>query len=906
MTLEVPLEQARFRRPPIPSDFAPRARLTRQLNKAPLFPLTIVAAPAGMGKTSAVAGWLDSADVPYVWLTLDAGASLPEAFVRRLIAAVQTRHPEFGLSILAALNALSIPASDLLAGDLALALLRLGEELVIVLDDYELIHDSATQEIVRSLIPLLPAPVHLVIVSRILPPLPLARLRAQGKVLDISADDLRFDREEAQTLLDQVAARPVGAALVDAALSETEGWPFALRLAGLALRGDAHPDTVLAALSATSIGQTIEFLLEEVYSQQPQPIQDMLLKTSILERLTPSLCDAVLGDDTAELTGQAFVEWLTRTNLLLPVDDANGWFRYHSLLRTALEHRLRTILRPREIKTLHERAALWFADHGAVDLVIPHFLAANELEQAVRLVEANLLPLLANEEWFRIEQWLDLLPADCVAINPLLLTCKAWFVFLRQGYGFLPPLFEKIEALLQEPDGERSTWPKPAIEAFLAALACPIEWSTGDVEVALQRAKKARRAVDAVYAPLDGWAALNEGVALHLSGQHDAALDVLNAALADGTRRNEPLMVSRALFGLAYVHSLSGDLVSMEDVGLQMLQVNMKRGLRIGVGWANFVLGLIYYEWNDFDHAKRHFDAILAHRNEVNHLVLRDSICAYALINDLEGRPEAADALLNNLENVAWDTTSLNTLRLLAAFRAQRAARLGDDAGAERYLALARPESETGPMIFSEAPELAQAKILLTRGSKGAAREALEHLTHLEGLARSFSNTRRLIDIQAASALAYARLGLTAEALIRLKEAVALGEPGRFTRTFLDFGPDMARLLGELARRGPASDYVVYLLRQFAASPSLNIVADRVTVRQQHAQSQLIEPLTEREMDVLGLLVQRQSYQEIAQSLVITRATVKAHTVHIYQKLGVSSRREAILVTQRLGLLGGT
>ncbi|MFN8474765.1 MAG: LuxR C-terminal-related transcriptional regulator [Anaerolineae bacterium] len=858
-----------------------------------------------MGKTSVLADWLDLVSAPYVWLTLDGSASRPEAFVRTLIQGIQTRYPEFGLSLLTALNGVSVPASDILAADLAMELLRLGQELVIVLDDYEAIHDPATHEIIRALVPLLPDTGHLVIASRILPPLPLARLRAQGKVLDISTDDLRFNREEAQLLLEQVAERAIEPALVDAALSETEGWPFALRLAGLALRGDAHPDTVLAGLAATSRGQTMDFLLEEVYSQQPQPIRNMLLKTSVLERLTPSLCDAVLGDDPAELTGQASVEWLRSTNLLVPSDDASGWFRYHSLLRVALEHRLRTLLRPREIKTLHERAAIWFAQNGAVDQAIPHFLAAGEVGQAVRLVEANLLPLLANEEWLRIEQWLDLLPADNVATNPLLLTCKAWFVFLRQGYGFLPPLFEKIEGLLRSPDGECSTWPKPAIEAFLAALACPIEWSTGDVAVALQRAKKARLAVDATYAPLDGWAVLNEGVALHLSGQHGAALDVLHGALADGTRRNDPLMVSRALFGLAYVHWLSGNLVSMEHVALQMLQVNTRRSLRIGIGWANFMLGMLYYEWNDLDRARHHFSEILGHRNEVNHLVLRDSVCVYVLIDDLEGRPEAGDGLLNNLENMAWDTTSLNTLRLLAAFRARRAARLGDVAAAERYLAQLQSGSETGPMIFSEVPELAQAKVLLARGSERALRQALEHLSQLEGLARLFSNTRRLIDVLAASALAYARLGLRDEAIGRLQEAVQLGEPGRFTRTFLDHGPDMARLLAELANRGGASEYLGYLVRQFAVSPSPSVPADRFTVRRQQAQSQLIEPLTGRELDVLALLVQRQSYQEIAQALVITRATVKAHAVHIYQKLGVSSRREAILVTQRLGLLDG-
>ncbi len=903
MTLEFPVAQARFRRPPTPSDLTPRARLIERLNQVPRFPLTVVAAPAGMGKTCLLSAWLDDSGLPYVWLTLNGGDARPEVFVRTFITAIRTRYLEFGRSTLTALNGLTLPSPEVLAADIAMELLRLGEELVIVLDDYELIQDPATHQFVRELVPLLPSLVHLVICSRIVPPLPLARLRAQGQVLDISTDDLRFGSQEAQSVLEQAAGRPLAPDLVETVESQTEGWPFALRLIGLALRGDAQPEAVIAALGAPSRGQIITFLLEEIYSQQPAPMQDMLLKTSILEHLTPSLCEAVAGDDTAELTGQAFIDWLESTNLLAAPTDVVGWSRCHGLLRLALQYRMWTSWKIRDIKVLHARAARWFAENGAVDQAIPHYLAAEQPLAAVRLVEANVLSLVASEDRLRLEHWLDLLPADQVASNPLLLCCQAWFVFLRQGFAFLSPLFQKIEALLQEPDGVNSTWPKAAVEAMLAAVAAPFEWSAGDVERALNRARRARLAVDASYAPLDGWAVFHEAMALHLFGQHDDALDLLDTALADGTRRNEPLMVGRALYGFALVHWLSGDLGAMEHAARQMLQVHLKGGRRIGSGWANFLLGALYYEWNQLDKARHHFDDVLAYRHEVNHRILPDTVFLAAQVSDLEGRTEAADALLDGLENLAWDTTNLSTLRLVASFRAQRAARWGDLAAAERWLAEAKPGPETGPMIFPEVPGLTHARVLLAKGTKTSARQALEHLDHLEKIARSFSHTRRLIEILAVSAVAHSRLGLRTEALSRLEEAVRLGEPGRFTRTFLDLGPDMARLLGELARQKDAGDYVPYLLHQFAINPAIDLATDRVAVRRQQAQSQLIEPLTAREIEVLELLVQRHTYQEIAQRLVISRATVRAHVIHIYQKLNVSSRSEAIVATQRLGLM---
>ena len=280
-----------------------------------------------------------------------------------------------------------------------------------------------------------------------------------------------------------------------------------------------------------------------------------------------------------------------------------------------------------------------------------------------------------------------------------------------------------------------------------------------------------------------------------------------------------------------------------------------------------------------------------------------DCVFASAQICDLEGRTREADTLLERLEELAWDTDNLATLRLLASFRAQRAARMGNRSEAKRWLIEAQPTAEGGPMLFFEVPELTQVKVLLGAETRESAREALEHLAHLEDVALSFSNRRRLVEILALSALTCARLGDKAEVARQLEQAVELGERGGFVRTFLDLGPEMARLLADLEKRGPATEYVSYLLRQFAVSPSLHVADDRAAVHREAARSQLVEPLSAREMEVLALLVKRQSYQEIGQVLLITRATVCAHINHIYRKLNVNSRRETIDVVQRLDLL---
>lgn len=894
----------RLNLPRTPADFTPRPRLLERLNYILRLPVTVIAAPAGMGKTTLLSIWAETCPLPVAWLSVEASDSQPEPFLRGLIASIQTLYPAFGRSTLTALNGATIPSAHALATGLAAELDELGQELVVILDDYEAVGDPATHQIMRELLPRLPLTTHLVIASRQMPLFPMTRLRAQGAVLDVLADDLRFDHQEAQALLEQAAGRPVEPEFVDGALSQTEGWAVALRLLGLALRDDADAARVMTAPRASSHSQVLAFFLEEVYSQQPPAVQAMLLRTSILDRLTPALCEAMTDDVRGEWTGQAFVDWLASTNLLVVPVDADGvWFRLHGLLQRALQFRLQMTLEPAAIEALHGRAAAWFEARGLVDKAIGHYLAAGVTDRAVHLVERHMLTLITREEWLRLEGWLHLLPPERVACNPVLLIGETWAMTLRQGYSQLQARIEQIQHLLHGPEADQAAWSKAGIEAGLAALAAPAEWMAGNVEAALQRATRARLTVDATYSPLDGWAAFNSGVALHLTGRQDAALDLLNTAVAEGTQRGNTELVIRSLLGLAFVHWLRGDLASVEAVGRQLLPLYSRHARPIGVGWVNFLLGLGYYERNQLDQARYHLEAVLAHRHEVNHMVLRGSVFALARVDDLEGQSSAADALLDSLTDLAWDTTNLVTLRLLAAFRAHRAAWHGKAAEARRWLLEVRPTPEQGAMVLTEVPQLAQARVLVASGQRDDAREALTHLAHLEHLSVAFSNVPMRVAVSALSALAYDRLGNKAAAEAWLEQAVRLGKPGGFTRNFLDLGPDIARLLDRWTPREELADYVGYLLRQFAVSPSLHVATDRAMLRQRQAQARLRDPLSPRELEILDLLVRRHSYREIAHRLVISPSTVKKHIHHIYEKLDVNSRAEAIEVSQRLGLV---
>jgi LuxR family maltose regulon positive regulatory protein len=860
-------------------------------------------APAGAGKTTLLSHWLDTCPLPCAWLSLDENDSDLEAFLRLLVASVQLHFPAFGRSTLAWLSGAAAPAPGALAARLNADLIDLSEHLVVLLDDYHIIRDAATHQFVSALVTNLPGQVHLLIASRTVPTIPLARLRVQERLVEIHTGDLQFTAAEAQALLDQLTGGAIAPDMVDYLTEELEGWPVGLRLIAMSLQGGADvrlPPTLRAGPGAQLV---FDFFIEEVYTQHSLPLRDALLKTSILDRLTPALCEAVVGNADPGWTGEAFLDWLQRSNVFVaPLNGERVWYRYHHLFQAALQHKLRQTLKPADIALLHHRAAAWFAGQGFVHQAIVHYLAAHETDLAVDLIERNCLVAIEQEQWLLLEHWLDLLPTDIVARNPSLLTLRGWVLFVRQGLTSLDPLFQEIESLLADPNALASSLSAAALNGLLLAVWGGPNYMAGNAALLLVRAQAARAALHGAHDVLEAWAICFEALALQLVGRLEDALHALHTTLAENLQRSDLYSARRMLFGLTFVEWHSGQLFAVERSATHFLELNAHKPWPIAAGWVHSRLAMLYYEWNQLDKARFYAEAVIAARHEVNHIAVRDSVLILALVDDLQGQPQAAEAVLDMLHQLAENTTNLFTIQLLASFRARRAVLRGDGEETLRWLHQAEPMPDAGPMVRVEIPQLTQARVLLAQRTAEATCQALEHLSHLHQLAASYSNTTRLVEILALTAIAHDQLGDQAEAIDCLQAAVALAEPGRFVRTFLDLGPELARLLSTLARQGNTTGYIADLLHQFAVSPSLQVAAGPTTIWRQQAQSQLIEPLTERELEVLDLLVQRLSYQEIALHLVISPATVKSHINHIYQKLQVNSRNGAIDVAKRLGL----
>jgi LuxR family maltose regulon positive regulatory protein len=537
-----------------------RARLRALLESAPEARLLLVAAPAGFGKTTLLASWAGEAGVRSGWLSLDPRDNDVARFVRYLVTAagqlagrneeIRERDPSQPLDPELALASVLDPVAAALADG------RAGE-VVLVLDDYHVIDEPAVHRLVASLVERLPAGARLAIATRADPPLPLARLRARGELLEVRAEDLRFTETEAGELLREAAVE-LGPAAVAALVERTEGWAAVLRLAAISLRGRSDQAGQVRRFGA-SHRFVLDYVVEEVLAGLPSETQDFLLRTSVLDRLCGSLCDAVTGC----ADGQARLEELERANLLIvPLDDERQWYRYHALFAEVLRARLR-ILRPGEPPSLHARAAAWLAEHGDDDEAIAHALRADDLERACGMVAEASLRWLNAGELSTVRRWLDALPGASVRGHPQLSTSYAWCLVLPgEIEGVAERLADAERALAVDHEGDAIT--DAAVRTQLALIRSRLADLEGDATTAIAQARLARELLPTglpaeAEATLRGDATILLARGLAAAGDIDGAADAYEASLPDLRAGGNLFAADRAIADLAALAIARGD-----------------------------------------------------------------------------------------------------------------------------------------------------------------------------------------------------------------------------------------------------------------------------------------------------------------------------------------------------------
>jgi LuxR family maltose regulon positive regulatory protein len=842
----------------------------------------LVSAPAGSGKTTLVASWLSQEprrDV--VWLQLVPADDMVLRFVRALVAAIQRLHPNACPAVTTMLRV----APDVDIDDLVYVLHRdlddLPDFVTVVLDDYHVIRNSDIHNVI-SRVGLTASRLGIVIISRVDPPISLARLRADGRLVEIRATDLRFTRAEAEEFLRCSVGRELSGGVVALLHERTEGWAAGLRLAALSLRGGADPEPFAGEFAGSARG-VAEFLAEEVFARLPPDTLDFLLKTSILSRFNASLCDALIQQQgsAADVIGG-----LERDNLfLVPLDSRREWYRYHHLFRDVLRRRLLNTFSAEIITALQRRAAIWFAREGLIDEAVPHYLAVGDAATAADLVELHVHSSLERGDWRVLATWLDAVPAELLQARPRLLLACAWVLQVEGQVPRTAPLLNAAERLLDDESNSMSDAERLAVRGEIDALRSSLWRRGGNTSEALACAQRACDRIPQEHAFARGFGELARSEALRATGDPQRAMVTLQHALADRAAR--PPARARILFALVMPGLAAADLNEAERRARQLLNEAEAHRLPVTTLWGRYFLGYVAHEWWDLNAARGWFESVIAGRDRAHLIALREAVFGLALTLGALGDRVAAHDLVDRELGFADSVPAPQYVVAIRSLRARLALNEGDLATATRWLNTVDLPAQDREAVEVESASVTAARVLLALGTGQALQRAARVLDEAVISGEVQHDRPLVLRALAVRALVWEAEGERDAALRTLQRALLLAAPGRWITPFIELGEPMRQLLAHVPPRDELDEYPAALHAQFTAT------ATPTQAR-----------LTERELDVLELLSRRRSNKEIAQALSISVVTVKRHTVSLYGKLSVPGRHQAVARARALGLLG--
>jgi LuxR family maltose regulon positive regulatory protein len=855
--------------------------------------LTLVSAPAGFGKTSLLNKWLKSreeVESSVAWLSLDEGDNDPTRFLSYLVVALRRSiDEEFGEGVLAALRSPENPRFDALIGTLINEMADLSEEIDIILDDYNLVDSESVHGIVTFLLEHLPENAHLVIASRVDPPLPLSRLRARGQMVEIGAAELAFTQEEALAFLRGVMNLDLSAEEVATLEEITEGWIAGLQLAALSMRDRQDVSGFIESFSG-SHRDVLDFLAEEVLERQPNHVREFLLKTSILDSLTGPLCDALTGRSD----GDEVLERLERENLfIVALDDERIWYRYHRLFADFLRGRL---IResPEFVGELHLNASDWNEHNGGTHSAIEHALSAGDHERAARLMEQGV-----GQSWYQGEVvtllgWLEKLPEEVMRGRPLLLVWYAAALMLVGRSDGVESLLDEADRAIGGNSGEAGHW---QLRATAAAVRSLYAQRSGEASEAVEYARRALALLPEDNLEPRPFAAITLAEAYRAAGDGEAAISTFAAAGDLGRLAGHDYVALSAMAAQAHLELANGCLRKADDVLRRALDFAAERGNELlpAVGSVRIGMGELLYEWDELDAASRHLTEgvdLAARTGDVE--ILMWGYIALSAVRQAKGDTGGAFAAAQSAERVAQSSGMEESTFDAAVWKARLYLMGGDlvSASAEQERVVATGEVRP----FSRALErLTLARLLIARNEPG---EALHVLDRLEETTKTVG---RMIEILALKSLALWAGNKKERAVRTLEKALALAEPEGYVRTFVDEGPPMAEILLATieGRRRDRLDPPVS-----AHYPRKLLAAlERDGMGTASPEAALPEPPSERELEVLTLVAAGKSNRRIAEELFVSVGTVKTHINNLYRKLDAHSRTQAVARARELKLL---
>ena len=889
--MSAPLLSTKLYAPPARTNIVLRQRLFDKLNEglSTGSKLTLISAPAGFGKSTLMSAWIETTTFPVAWLSLDERDRDAACFIAYLVAAMQTVKPGIGLGLQGILQS---PQPLQIENILTLLINEMSvveENFVIVLDDYHAVESPQVDQVLDFLIGHQPPKMHLIIITREDPDLPLARLRARNHLTELRAADLRFSPSESAEFLNQVMNLNIPEEDVAALETRTEGWIAGLQMAALSLQGLQDTESFIQSFTG-SHRFVMDYLLGEVLQRQPQNILVFLQKTSILNRMCASLCDTLIDDPAT--SGQSILDYLDRANLfIIPLDNVRQWYRYHHLFASLLRKQLGQSLSTEEIARLNLLASEWYEKNDMALESFHHASAANDIEHAIRLMESKKMPLYLRGTVTTLLEWLLTLPESILNAKPSLWWKQAELLLLK---GEITKVEEKLQAAeaalaaLGSSTGGLGSDTRDLI-GKIAAVRSNLALAQQKAETVITHAQQALQYLHPANLSFRSSVTRDMGFAYNLLGNREQAkrsfAEALSIAEASGDKA-EPLL---AAIGLAQECELENQLHLADDHYQRVLpKISEYSILNAGVVYLG--MARIHTQWNNLETAEKLAQQSLLLAQQFSQIPNRLIVSELLLtkIKLAQGDLESASALLTQTEQIASQYNFQHQIPQLFSVKVAILLRQGDLTAAER-------------LTQEYDVPISRARVLLAQGNYSEAVALLESYRQQMEVKNWQDERLKTLALQA---VAFHLNGDDNKALACLNEALTLAEPNGFIRLFLDEGAPMAELLYAAASQAIHRDYVTKLLKAFSAEttgkqPQSSMPGSIPAF----SESPLVEPLSPREMEILRLLAKGLSNQQICQRLFLALDTVKGHNRKIFNKLSVNSRFEAVARAREMGLL---
>jgi LuxR family maltose regulon positive regulatory protein len=883
--------------------------------------LILISAPAGFGKSTLLSEWAAQTHSDVSWYSLDEGDNDRTRFLTYLIASLQRLKPNIGASALRMQQSPQPPPLEDVLTSLINDLLNWDDHVSIVLDDYHLIVDADIHRALEFMLDHIPPYVHFIIASRSEPPLSIARLRVRNTYSEVNEKDLRFQAVEASDYLNSVMGLDLSSDELNLLESKTEGWIAGLQMAAISIQSQKDKSHFIRTLSGTN-RFILDYLIEEVLGHQPPLIQAFMLRTSILDHISADLCEYVLGDGfISQLDlhdnsldfelgetgfGQSLLDHLDRNNLfILPLDNERRWYRYHRLFSELLQDQL-SKEHPDLVHDLHMRACEWCERNGLLNEAVRHALASGDHDHAAKLVGQYALELVYFGNLSTLARWLDALPLDVKKAHPWLNIAHAWALTfagqLNQVAGLIQNAEESLDTIQDTVEKNRICGIVDALRAYLLAIR-------GSMSLAAEFAREALKLIPSDDLILRGFSAMLLATVLRWNGDLSEAIEAYQEAIAINQNAGDYNVLVESLCDLAELQALHGDLDKSIQTCRKALEISSKQLQQTGVrlqshGYAHIRLSDVLLERNQVEQARKYALEGLALVEDWGQADLLVRVyLELARVLQTSNEFEGAQAALRDAMSLAIDLSPWYVMRVAAqqaivnlhkgnySEAKEWADKLYTELGTqiefqhfEIYLAIVRADLTANRESAGEGDSLQRTEALL---------DELLEIANLRGA------KRYLIEALVLDALLHSHLNHATRSRASLVRAVELGATNGFMRVYLDEGDLLEQLLLEIeaGEELASMDYLGEIIKSFRSGPL------ETTQRRDQIPQGLVEPLSERELEVLAYLDTHLTSNEIAETLNIAVSTVRSHIKNIYSKLNVHNRNDAVVRAQELDLL---